>query len=109
RYAVMKAVREGHPVHDPALAEATIRHAQALQAGWSPPVRRTVLLMLWSLLGASLVGLGVSLVIGSGSGAVAGAFSSVVWVVILLIGPPLENRRLANAEAAGLQPASPVG
>jgi hypothetical protein len=112
RRMVMRAVRDGDRVDDPALAQATIRHAQQVRARASPQARRTALVILWSLLGASLVGLGVSLVIGSVSGAVAGAFSSVVWVVILLIGPPLEKRSLNNAEAAeaaarGQAPPSP--
>jgi hypothetical protein len=112
RRVVMGAVRDGARVNDPALADATIRHARAVRAGSSPRIRRTVLVVLWGLLVASVLGLGLSLVIGSASGAVAGVFSSVVWVVILLIGPPLEQRRLdraaaAEAAARGQTPSSP--
>ena len=51
-----------------------------------------------SLLGASGLVLVVALVLGDAYFAFAGAFSLVVWTLILLVGPRVDRRRVARAQ-----------
>ncbi len=96
--AVLRAVRRGEPVSDPALAGPTIRHAQLIQA--SAGGQRLGIVLGRSLLVASLLGLVLALLLGSTAGALAASFSLVVWTVIVLVGPPLEQRKATRARAA---------
>ncbi len=96
--AVVRAVRRGEPVSDPALAGPTIRHAQRVQA--SVGGQRFGVVLARALLAVSVVGLGLALLVGSTVGAAAAGFSLAVWTVILFVGPPLEQRKTANARAA---------
>jgi hypothetical protein len=96
--AVLRTVRRGEPVSDPALAGPTIRHAQLIQA--SAGGQRLGIVLGRGLLVASLLGLVLALMLGSTAGAVSAAFSLVVWTVIILVGPPLEQRKAARARAA---------
>ncbi len=96
--AVLRAVRRGEPVSDPALAGPTIRQAQLIQAPAGG--QRLGIVLGRGLFVASLLGLVLALVLGSTAGAVAAAFSLVVWTVIILVGPPLEQRKAARARAA---------
>ena len=98
RHAVTRAVRLGRGVDDPALAEATIRHARWVQRSARP--QRWMIVLVWSLLGASGLALVAALLSGDAFVAFAGALSLVVWTVILLVGPRLERRRLARAQKA---------
>lgn len=98
KQAVMEAVRRGLPVTDPSLAPAAIRHAQRAQgvAGG----QRLGPFLAWILLAISVVTLGVSMATGDAPGVAASAFSSVVWVAILVLGPKLEGRFRERARAA---------
>ena len=96
--AVVSAVRRGDAIGDSALAEPTIHEAQRVQA--SVVRQRSAVVLARCLLAASVLGLGLVLALGSTAGAAAAGFSLVVWVVILLVGPPLERRRAENALAA---------
>ncbi len=98
RHTVTRAVRLGRGVDDPALAEATVRHARWVQRSARP--ERWMTLFVWSLLGASALALVAALVLEDADVAFAGAFSLVVWTLILLVGPRVERRRVAQAERA---------
>ncbi len=104
RRAVIRAVRRGQPVSDPALAEVTIRHAQLVQGGVRTQRLSTVLASVF--LAASVVGLGAALAVGSAAGTVAAAFSLVVWIVILVLGPRVDRRAREKARAAELKAAA---
>lgn len=95
---VMAAVRRGRAVADPALAGPAIDQARNVQL--TPGGQRLGHLLAWGLLAVSVVGLGLSVWSGSVSGVIAGAFSGVVWVIILLVGPPLERHFQDRARAA---------
>ena len=96
--AVMRAVRRGEPVSDPDLTGPTIRHAQQVQA--SVGGQRFGVALARALLAVSALGLGLALLFRSTAGAAAAGFSLAVWTVILLVGPPLEQRKTASARAA---------
>ncbi len=96
--AVMRAVRRGESVSDPDLAGPTIRHAQRVQA--SVGGQRFGVVLARALLAVSVLGLGLALLGRSTAGGAAAGFSLAVWTVILLVGPPLEQRKRANARAA---------
>ena len=96
--AIVSAVRRGDAIGDPALAKPTIHEAQRVQA--SVARQRPAVVLARCLLAASVFGLGLALALGITAGAAAAGFSLMVWVVILLVGPPLERRRAANALAA---------
>ena len=98
RRTVTRAVRLGRGVDDPALAEATVRHARWVQMSARP--ERWMTLLVWSLLGASGLALVAALVLEDADVAFAGAFSLVVWTLILLVGPRVERRRVAQAQRA---------
>jgi hypothetical protein len=95
---VVRAVRLGRGVDDPALAEPTIRHARWIQRSARP--QRWMTVLVGSLLGASGLVLVVALVLGDAYFAFAGAFSLVVWTLILLVGPRVDRRRVAQAQRA---------
>ncbi len=59
-----------------------------------------MIVLVWSLLGASGLALVAALLSGDAYVAFAEALSLVVWTVILLVGPRLERRRLARAQKA---------
>ncbi len=98
RHTVTRAVRLGRGVDDPALAEATVRHARWVERSARP--ERWMTLFVWALLGASGLALVAALVLGDAYVAFAGAFSLVVWTLILLVGPRVERRRVAQAQRA---------
>ncbi len=98
RHTVTRAVRLGRGVDDPALAEATVRHARWVQRSARP--ERWMTLFVWTLLGASALALVAALVLADAYLAFAGAFSLVVWTLILLVGPRVERRRVAQAQRA---------
>ncbi len=98
RLTVTRAVRLGRGVDDPALAEATVRHARWVQRSARP--ERWMTRLVWTLLGASGLALVAALVLGNAYVAFAGAFSLVVWTLILLVGPRVERRRIAQAQRA---------
>jgi hypothetical protein len=107
RNAVTRAVRLGRGVDDPALAEATIRHAGWVQRSARP--QGWMIVLVWSLLGASGLALVAALVWGDTYVAFAGALSVVVWTVILLVGPRVERRRLARAQKAEAETVERLG
>ena len=98
RHTVARAVRLGRGLDDPALAEATIRHARWVQRAARP--ERWMTLIVWVLLGASGVALVAALLLGDAYVAFAGAFSLVVWTLILVVGPRVERRQVARAQRA---------
>ncbi len=98
RRAVLTAVRRGRSVGDPALAPATVVHARQVRDRARDARRGLVL--VWIFLAVSVVGLGLALALASALGAIGAGFSLAVWIVILLVGPALERRTMANARAA---------
>ncbi len=100
RRTVWAAVRRGQAVADPSLAAAAIRHARIMQR--PPGGQRLGRVLAWSLLGASVLALGLTVWAGSSPGVIAAGFSCLVWVVILVLGPRLERRTQDRARAAEL-------
>ncbi|HEV2766291.1 MAG TPA: hypothetical protein VGV63_01125 [Acidimicrobiales bacterium] len=98
RREVIASIRRGRPVHDPALAAATVVHARQVQD--RARGGRWGLVLVWIFLTVSVVGLGLALALDSALGAIGAGFSLAVWTVILLVGPALERRTMANARAA---------
>ena len=96
--SVMRAVRLGRGVDDPALAEPTISHARWVQR--SAASQRWMTVLVATLLGASGLVLVVALVLEDAYLAFAAAFSLMVWILILLVGPRVDRRRVAQAQRA---------
>jgi hypothetical protein len=95
---VSAAVRRGEAVTDPALAGHAVHLARNVQC--LPGGQRLGRLLAWGLLAASVVELSLSVWSGSIPGVVAGTFSCVVWVIILVLGPRLERHVQDRARAA---------
>ena len=95
---VTRAVRQGRPVSDSALEEATIRQARLVQE--LARSHQWAIVLVWCFVSVSALALVAALALGDAVVALAGAFSLVVWVVILIVGPAWDRRRAANARAA---------
>lgn len=96
---VAQAVRCGRAVSDPALADATVRYARQVRQRRMHD-RALALRLAWGLLGASVLGFVAALALSSATGLIAAGVSVVVWIVVLIAGPILERRIVANAVAA---------